>query len=126
MAARLIGSFGLGEQDAVSDLDPNLLKADAGGALLADLAVRGGTTAARRALFEQFADPLVIHENPLNAPGGSSLQRSKAATVELRVSSAWMEAESDTTWVGPTPMTSATCAALSSPAGRLPVRSSKS
>lgn len=71
-AAWLTGSFGRSEQDDVSDLDLSVLTTPVGSELLVDTALRGGTSGARRLLFEQFGVPLVIHENPYNAPPGGS------------------------------------------------------
>ncbi len=71
-AAWLTGSFGRREQDAVSDLDLSVLTTPADRELLDDTALRGGTSGMRKRLFEQFGVPVIIHENPYNAPPGSS------------------------------------------------------
>ena len=71
-AVWLTGSFGPGEQDTVSDLDLSVLTTPTGCELLDDTALRGGTSEVRKLLLEQFGAPVIIHENPYNAPPGSS------------------------------------------------------
>lgn len=71
-AAWMIGSFGRGEQDSISDLDFVVVLTPTGSDLLQDVSLRSGTSETRRHLFEQFGTPLIIHETPDNAPAGGS------------------------------------------------------
>jgi hypothetical protein len=70
VAAWLTGSFGRHEVDAVSDLDLTLVVADAHGERLCARMeqVSAQTTKERLALFSQFGQPAVLHENNHNAP----------------------------------------------------------
>jgi hypothetical protein len=70
VAAWLTGSFGRNEADAVSDLDLTLVVADAHSeSLCARMEqVSAQTTKERLALFSQFGQPVVLHENNHNAP----------------------------------------------------------
>ena len=74
LAAWLSGSFGRGEGDAVSDLDLTVAVADGQRDHLCarPWMVGAGTTAKRLAVFRQFGEPAVIHENQFNAPEGGS------------------------------------------------------
>lgn len=70
IAAWLGGSFGHDQEDALSDLDVQVVVSDAAGALLCvrpwQRAAR--TTEARLALFSCCAEPAIIFENNGNAP----------------------------------------------------------
>lgn len=74
IAAWLIGSYGRGEQDAVSDLDLVVIVDDAYSRELCEPGsmVHAGSVPARLAVFEQFGEPVNIHENHHNAPPGAS------------------------------------------------------
>lgn len=74
VAAWLSGSFGRGDGDAVSDLDLNLVVTDSQRDQLCarPWMVGAGTTARRLAVFRQFGEPAIIHENHFNAPEGGS------------------------------------------------------
>lgn len=74
LAAWLTGSFGRDEADAVSDLDLTLVVADAHSeSLCARIEqVSAQTTKERLALFSQFGQPAVLHENNHNAPDGGT------------------------------------------------------
>jgi hypothetical protein len=74
VAAWLTGSLGRGEEDAVSDLDLNVVVADSYAEKLCarPWQVGTGTTDERLALVSRFGRPTVIHENHHNAPEGGS------------------------------------------------------
>ncbi len=74
VAGWLVGSFGRGQGDAVSDLDLTLVVTDAQrDALCArPWMVGAGTTARRLAVLQLFGEPAVIHENHHNAPPGGT------------------------------------------------------
>jgi predicted nucleotidyltransferase len=74
VAAWLTGSFGRDEADAVSDLDLTLVVADAHSESLCARVeqVSAQTTKERLALFSQFGQPAVLHENNHNAPDGGT------------------------------------------------------
>jgi hypothetical protein len=74
VAGWLAGSFGRGEQDALSDLDLTLVVAEPYSSALCNRLwqVAGETTAERLALFSRFGKPAVIHENNHNAPEGGT------------------------------------------------------
>ena len=74
VAAWLTGSFGRGEEDAVSDLDLNVVVADSHAEKLCarPWQVGAGTTEERLALVSRFGRPAIIHENHHNAPEGGS------------------------------------------------------
>ncbi len=67
-AAWLAGSFGRGAHDAVSDLDLHVVLANDADALLRKpVQIWADTTPERRAVFERFGAPVVVHENHWNA-----------------------------------------------------------
>jgi hypothetical protein len=70
VAAWLGGSYGRGEQDAVSDLDLFVVVEDAFAFPLCrrQAAKASGTTLERLAIFQQFGEITNIHENHQNAP----------------------------------------------------------
>jgi hypothetical protein len=70
VAAWLGGSYGRGEQDAVSDLDLFVVVQDVFAFPLCrrQAAKASGTTPERLALFQQFGEIANIHENHSNAP----------------------------------------------------------
>lgn len=70
VAAWLTGSFGRHEADNISDLDLTVIVDNASAQeLCAQLhSVGAGTTQERYALFSQFGQPHIIHENHQNAP----------------------------------------------------------
>ncbi len=74
VAAWLTGSFGRGEEDAISDLDLNVVVADSHAERLCSRPwqVGAGTTDERLTLVNRFGRPAVIHENHRNAPEGGS------------------------------------------------------
>jgi predicted nucleotidyltransferase len=74
VAAWLTGSFGRNEADAVSDLDLTLVVADAHSeSLCARMEqVSAQSTKERLALFSQFGQPAVLHENNHNVPDGGT------------------------------------------------------
>jgi hypothetical protein len=74
VAGWLAGSFGRGEQDALSDLDLTLIVVDSYSPTLCSRPwqVAGKTTAERLALFSLFGKPAVIHENNNNALEGGT------------------------------------------------------
>lgn len=88
VAGWLTGSFGRGEQDALSDLDLTLVVTESYLPTLCDRPwqVAGKTTAERQALFSTFGQPAIIHENNNNAPEGGTftfvMYRQTAAVVD--------------------------------------------
>lgn len=74
VAAWLGGSLGRDSGDAVSDLDLNVVVADAANTVLcATPAPRAyGTTPERRVLFARFGQPALVYESHNNAPPGGS------------------------------------------------------
>jgi hypothetical protein len=74
VAAWLTGSFSRNEADAVSDGDLTLVVADAHSESLCARMEQVGaqTTKERLALFSQFGQPAVLHENNHNAPDGGT------------------------------------------------------
>jgi hypothetical protein len=74
VAAWLTGSLGRGDADSFSDLDLTLVVSDAYSQSLCRRAeqVSPQTTDERLALFSQFGQPAVIHENNHNAPAGGT------------------------------------------------------
>ncbi|MEZ4518522.1 MAG: aminoglycoside 6-adenylyltransferase [Chloroflexota bacterium] len=73
-AAWLTGSYGRDQNDAVSDVDITLV---IGEQFVPDLCVRSemvtaSPDAARMVFFSQFGQPIVVHENNYNAPGGGT------------------------------------------------------
>ena len=69
-AGWLAGSFGRGEQDAMSDLDLTVIVRDAFYPVLClrPHLVSARTTPERWTLFSQFGQPAILHENNHNAP----------------------------------------------------------
>jgi hypothetical protein len=74
VAAWLTGSFGRDEADAISDLDLTVIVADPHSEHFCARPWQTGarTTPERWALFSQFGQPVVIHENHHNAPEGGA------------------------------------------------------
>lgn len=74
VAAWLIGSYGRGEQDAVSDLDLVVVVDDAHCQELCERGsmVHAGSVPARLAVFERYGEPVNIHENHFNAQEGAT------------------------------------------------------
>ncbi len=74
IAAWLTGSFSREEEDELSDLDLTVVVADAYSNLLCrrERQVSSSTIPERLALFNQFGQPAVIHENNKNAPEGGT------------------------------------------------------
>ncbi len=87
VAAWLGGSYGRNEADAVSDLDLNLVVAEADSESLCRRAeqVSSQTTEERLKLFRQFGTPAVIHENNDNAPDGGTFTFTLYAKTHLMV-----------------------------------------
>jgi hypothetical protein len=74
VAAWLSGSFGRGDDDALSDIDITVVVA---GDLVDQLCRRdhqvgAGTTPERLAVLRSVGEPAIIHENHFNAPSGGS------------------------------------------------------
>ena len=74
VAAWLTGSFSRNDEDSLSDIDLSLVVADPySPGLCARLEqVSARTSPERYALFSQFGDPALIHENNNNAPQGGT------------------------------------------------------
>jgi hypothetical protein len=74
VAAWLTGSFGRGDADSVSDLDLTVVVEDtfAENLCFRPHQVGASTTPERYALFSQFGQPHIIHENHHNAPENGS------------------------------------------------------
>lgn len=87
VAAWLTGSLGRDEADEVSDIDVTLVVAEAHVENLCDRRwqVSGRTTPQRLALFSQFGQPVIIHENQYNAPEGGSFTFVQYAETALMV-----------------------------------------
>ena len=69
-AGWLSGSFGRGEQDALSDLDLTVIVRQDSSVVLCQRPwqVSAQTTPERWALFSRFGQPVIVHENHRNAP----------------------------------------------------------
>jgi Streptomycin adenylyltransferase len=74
VAAWLTGSLSHGNADALSDLDLRVVVAEPYAAALCARAqsISAQTTPERLALFSQFGEPLMMHENNYNAPPDGS------------------------------------------------------
>lgn len=86
-AGWLEGSFGRGQQDALSDLDLTVVVRDEHCAVLCEhpWLVSAQTTPERWALFSQFGEPIILHENHHNAPKGGTFTFVMYAQPEVMV-----------------------------------------
>jgi hypothetical protein len=75
VAAWLTGSYGRGDQDAVSDLDLNIVVAAPHADELCErpTMINVSVPRSRLTLISQFGQPAILHENHFNAPTNGSL-----------------------------------------------------
>ena len=87
VAAWLTGSYGRGDQDAVSDLDLNVVVADAFAHELCHhpTMISVSVPQPRLALISQFGQPVILHENHFNAPTNGSFTYALYADTAVQI-----------------------------------------